>query len=267
MTRIFISYSRSDEIFVRRLASELDQMGENVWIDVDDIPAGVKWSGAIQEGLDTGEVMLVVISPQSMTSPNVEDEWQYFIDQKKQIIPILWQPAKIHFQLNRLQYIDFHNQPFEVAMKELTAQLKGEVKPRHTPAISQPTPRRSPFPIIAGFLGAIFLIAVVVIGVFLLTRPSAGVRNSEGLIKAMTERNFGDAKAFLCEDLRDLDKLQGDKLWGESTDIECIDIGDDEVRCPVTIDAEVATYIFKIDEDDLICRCSIQGEGNRTCLR
>jgi hypothetical protein len=38
-TRIFISYSRHDEDFARRLATSLSDMGADVWIDVEDIPA------------------------------------------------------------------------------------------------------------------------------------------------------------------------------------------------------------------------------------
>lgn len=108
MARIFISYSRTDEVFARRLAGNLDRLGADVWIDVDDIPAGMKWRTAIQQGLNTCEVMIVIISPDSMASTNVEDEWQTFLDDGKPVIPILLRPTdQIHFQLRHLQYIDF----------------------------------------------------------------------------------------------------------------------------------------------------------------
>lgn len=124
MTRIFISYSRTDESFARQLASELSNLSADIWIDVEDIPAGMKWSSAIQQGLDTADVLIVVISPESMTSRNVEDEWQYFLDHDKPVIPILLREAKIHFQLNRVQWIDFKNQPFDVALLDLHGELR-----------------------------------------------------------------------------------------------------------------------------------------------
>src|SRR6266566_6042748 len=108
MTRLFISYSRQDEEFVRKLATDLDQLGAEVWIDLDDIPAGMKWSTAIAQGLKEAEIMIVVISPTSMTSRNVEDEWQYFRDHDKPLMPVLWLPAEVHFQLSRIEFIDFH---------------------------------------------------------------------------------------------------------------------------------------------------------------
>ena len=123
MNRVFISYSRQDEAFARRLATELDQAGADVWIDVDDIPAGMKWSTAIQAGLDSADGMLVVLSPDAMASSNVEDEWQYFMDHDKPVIPIWWRPTKVHFQLHRLQYIDFNTRPFDEAVLDLYAEL------------------------------------------------------------------------------------------------------------------------------------------------
>lgn len=148
MARIFISYSRMDEVFARRLAESFSALGVDVWIDVEDIPAGMKWSSAIQEGLRAAELMLVIISPTSMASINVEDEWQYFLDKKKPVIPVRWIPTDVHFQLNRLQYIDFHQQPYDVAFRRLLQELrrKGLVvdgmadDPEETVPVTNPRP-------------------------------------------------------------------------------------------------------------------------------
>jgi formylglycine-generating enzyme required for sulfatase activity len=124
MPRIFISYSRKDEEFARRLMTSFAETGADVWIDLEDIPAGMKWSSAIQEGLDGADLMVVIISPDSMISRNVEDEWQYYLDHSKPIIPILLKPAKIHFQLSRIQYIDFSNQSYYTALNQLYSEFR-----------------------------------------------------------------------------------------------------------------------------------------------
>lgn len=124
MARIFISYSRTDETFARRLAADLSNLGADVWIDVEDIPAGMNWSSAIQQGLDECEAMLVILSPDSMKSRNVENEWQYVLDHGYPIIPVLWRPTRVHFQLNRLQYIDFHEQEYDSALAQLHSELR-----------------------------------------------------------------------------------------------------------------------------------------------
>ena len=138
MARIFLSYSRKDEPFARRLAGSLSNMGADIWIDVEDIPAGMKWSSAIQQGLDEGDLLIVIISPDSMASRNVEDEWQYYLDHSKAVVPVLLEPAKIHFQLNRLQYIDFFEQAFDIAINQLYAELRRKGLTLAAPAQPQP---------------------------------------------------------------------------------------------------------------------------------
>jgi len=189
--RVFISYSRIDVEFARSLASALSNAGADVWIDVEDIPAGMKWSRAIQQGLDTAEAMLVVISPESVDSHNVEDEWQYFMDQGKPVIPILWRPAKMPFQLNRLQYIDFQAQSFDSAFSQLIGELNRRGvqlnQPSHIPQVAatpQPKPitptqtqsqRLNRMPLIVG----LFLVAIVIAGAGLLLPGMLADRPSE----------------------------------------------------------------------------------------
>lgn len=124
MPSIFISYSRVDQAFAVELASELTDAGADVWLDLDDIAAGVNWSQAIQMGLDECDALLILLSPDSMASENVRDEWQYAKDQGTVLIPILWRPTRVHFQLHRLQFIDFHNQDFDTAFRQLRGELR-----------------------------------------------------------------------------------------------------------------------------------------------
>jgi hypothetical protein len=143
MPRLFISYSRMDEVFARQLATSLSTMGGDIWIDIRDIPAGMKWSSAIQEGLDNCDAMIIIISPASMASQNVEDEWQYYRDRGKIIVPVMIQPTQLHYQLGRLQYINFHTQPYNIALSQLHAELyrKGIILSPPPNAVTQPVPR------------------------------------------------------------------------------------------------------------------------------
>lgn len=123
-TRIFLSYSRKDQAFAWRLAQALSSAALDVWIDIDDIPAGQKWSTAIQEGLMTSAALIVVLSPAAMASRHVEDEWQYFLDRGKPVIPVLLTPTDVHFELSRLQYVSFYRQKFNVALLQLLTELR-----------------------------------------------------------------------------------------------------------------------------------------------
>jgi hypothetical protein len=151
MARIFISYARKYEPFARQLATSLSNLGADVWIDVEDIPAGMKWSSAIQQGLDLCDVMLVIIAPESMASVNVEDEWQYYLDNKKPVIPILYVPAKVHFQLSRIQYVDFHRQDYDTALRQLYSELRHKgaaLNPLPNGNTSAQIPDQQPLPVI-----------------------------------------------------------------------------------------------------------------------
>ncbi len=123
MARIFISYSRKDEPFARKLAISLAAIGADIWIDVEDIPAGANWSSAIQQGLNLCEAMILVLTPSSTESPNVDDEWQFYRDNQKPIVPVLLEETTVHYQLSRLQYVKFHGQDYATAFEQLQSQL------------------------------------------------------------------------------------------------------------------------------------------------
>lgn len=143
MPRLFISYSRNDEAFARRLATSLSEMGGDIWIDIKDIPVGMKWSSAIQQGLDICDAMIVILTPASASSQNVEDEWQYYRDRGKPIVPVLVAPAQLHYQLSRLQYINFYSQSYDIGLTQLHAELwrSGIALRQPANAVTMPVPR------------------------------------------------------------------------------------------------------------------------------
>lgn len=219
MAQIFISYSRKDVDFARKLAASLSDLGADIWIDVEDIPAGMNWSYAIQQGLDQCDILLLVMSPESMNSKNVENEWQYVLDQGKSVIPIRWRPAKPHFQLNRLQYHDFHNRDYEQAFRGLHFSLiyqgidlpavKGDAKsppsPHSTPFLgdaptSDTTPTRTKRRWLFSMIGLLSLLIVLAIGASILK----GKDGSETTDKGTSVTLDGDTIASVMENRADI---------------------------------------------------------------
>ncbi|MDK3161672.1 toll/interleukin-1 receptor domain-containing protein [Kamptonema cortianum] len=195
MATLFISYSRTDEEFARRLASSLVQLGASVWIDVDEIPAGMKWSRAIQEGLDTCDALILIITPAAMQSENVEDEWQYILDQRKPVFPVLLIPTRIHFQLSRLQYVDFHTQRFETALIQLHSELRRRgivLAPITADNRDVPVPRQQPLEVMTaselpaarnrrsrGILAGIIALILVMLSIVLIIASSSSIFSLE----------------------------------------------------------------------------------------
>ena len=100
------------------------------------------------QGLKLCQVMIVVISPAAMNSRNVEDEWQYFLDKNKPVVPILLKPTDIDFQLNPIQRIDFHTEAYDTALQYLFLELESrKVHLAPDAIVARPTViGRRPFP-------------------------------------------------------------------------------------------------------------------------
>lgn len=112
--QIFISYARADSAFARRLVEDLSEYDLALWLDVINIPKGANWDIEVQKGLDSSDLMLVLLSPDSVNSQNVADEWSYFIEKNKPVLPLLIAPTEVPFRLSRRQRIDF-TADYEVA--------------------------------------------------------------------------------------------------------------------------------------------------------
>ncbi len=125
--QIFVSYSRVDKAFAQRLVDDLVKNHYHTWFDLQDIPHGANWDLEVQRGLEVCDTMVVMLSPPSAASQNVADEWSYFIEKKKRIIPLLIQPTDVPFRLSRRQRVDF-TQGYDQGLAELLRALQ-EVVP------------------------------------------------------------------------------------------------------------------------------------------
>ena len=119
----FLSYSRSNSEFAVKLAKDLKKSGIDIWIDQLDIEPGSRWDRSIQEALNTSKRMLVIFTPESISSNNVMDEVSFALEKGKKVIPILLEPCEIPFRLRRLQHIDF-TESYDDGLQKLTAFIK-----------------------------------------------------------------------------------------------------------------------------------------------
>ncbi|GAB2811677.1 TIR domain-containing protein [Ferruginibacter profundus] len=103
----FISYTRTDATFALQLAKDIKNAGINLWIDQLDIAAGARWDLEVEKALKSADGILVILSPQSVSSNNVLDEISYAFDEGKRIIPIHLAACEVPFRIRRLQYVDF----------------------------------------------------------------------------------------------------------------------------------------------------------------
>jgi WD40 repeat protein len=102
-TKVFISYSRKNKAFVRKLNAALDEAGLDAWVDWDGIPLTVDWMNEITNSITSSNVFLFVMSPDSLKSEFCAKELELAIAGNKKIIPIVYaepeKRQKVHAKL------------------------------------------------------------------------------------------------------------------------------------------------------------------------
>ncbi len=90
---VFLSYSRKDSDFARRLGEALAARDKEVWADWEDIPATAEWRGEISSGIDAADSFAFVISPDSLRSEECGKELTHALEHGKRIVPLLYRDA------------------------------------------------------------------------------------------------------------------------------------------------------------------------------
>ena len=93
MPDVFLSYARSDSVFVRGLADELERAGKTVWIDTEGIGDGEVFPEAIRTAIEGSDAFLFVITPASVASRYCETEVEYADSLHKRLVPVLREPV------------------------------------------------------------------------------------------------------------------------------------------------------------------------------
>ena len=90
---VFLSYSRLDGAFVRRLFSALRARGKDVWVDVDGIRDGEVFPDALHRAIESSDAFVFVISPDSVHSSFCEEEVEHAAHLNKRIVPLSLRPV------------------------------------------------------------------------------------------------------------------------------------------------------------------------------
>jgi WD40 repeat protein len=93
MPDVFVSYSRRDSGFVRRLADAISAGGRDVWLDTEGIADGEVFPEAIKRAIEQSDTFLFVITPSAVNSAYCENEVDYARQMQKRIVPVLREPV------------------------------------------------------------------------------------------------------------------------------------------------------------------------------
>ena len=107
MQKIFISYSRKDIDFVRKLAGDLEKAGYDVWWDITDLRGGDDWVKALPAAIEAAEYFIIILTPNSIKSEWVQKEYTQALSLHKKIIPMMFEMCDVPFALNTVNYVNF----------------------------------------------------------------------------------------------------------------------------------------------------------------
>lgn len=130
MTQVFISYSRKDIDFVRRLHEALEARQHDTWVDWEGIPPVDKWMDRIHAAIDATEAFCFVISPDSITSDVCSQELAYAVEHNKRLIPILHREpdAPVPQDLAKINYVFAReDDPFEPVVDTLIEAIETDL--------------------------------------------------------------------------------------------------------------------------------------------
>jgi len=86
---VFISYSRKDKLFVRKLVAGLEADNISVWVDWEGIPPSADWMSEISEAVQGSDAFICVITPDWLRSKVCAEEYDLGLQYNKKLIPIL----------------------------------------------------------------------------------------------------------------------------------------------------------------------------------
>ena len=98
MSHIFISYVEEDSSLVQEVAEGLEASGYKTWYYERDSVPGLSYLEQMGEAIDDAQAMVLVISPQSVTSRQVTTEVVRAHEQAKPFIPLLHGLSHAEFQ-------------------------------------------------------------------------------------------------------------------------------------------------------------------------
>ena len=110
---VFMSYSRRDDVVMRRIVAFLREQGIKVWVDNEKlIPGTPVWEKEIEKAVQGASAVVVVLSPDSKDSEWVRREISLADQYEKRVFPLLVrgdEKTSISIRLIGRQYVDIRS--------------------------------------------------------------------------------------------------------------------------------------------------------------
>lgn len=127
---VFISHSSKDKEFVRKLASDLNANGIQVWLDELRIQVGDSIPLKIAQGLAESDFFLIVVSHNSVNSEWIQKELdnalvQEIESKRVRVLPVKIDDAEVPVIIRAKKHANF-SASYDEGLKELIAAIKAK---------------------------------------------------------------------------------------------------------------------------------------------
>jgi len=140
---VFLSHNRVDKPWVSQLAADLQRYGVRVWLDQKVLRPGDRCVQGLEEALAQSRVVALVVSPESMASDWVREEYDRAIAQQKRLIPVLIRDAPLWEFLDSRHRVDFRDpRTYDANVRQLVRGITEAEPPAslHLPAPTTAAP-------------------------------------------------------------------------------------------------------------------------------
>ena len=123
---VFLSYHSGDSEWVSQLKGDLVSKGIRVWLDSEQIRPGDRFPGALARAIDQVSSIIVVLSPGSVASPWVEEEFNLALAKRRRVIAVLIEEVEPPGFLQGRTWVDFRDPAtFEASVEQLVFGITG----------------------------------------------------------------------------------------------------------------------------------------------
>jgi hypothetical protein len=140
--KIFISYSRDDRPFVKRLSGDLRRFGLDTWVDIENIKPGLRWDTELDRAIKESDALIFVLSQNMVASRWVLAELQHFASAgKKKIFPVVIEDidsSHVPTAISDIQWADFRHS-YDHGLRTLLGAFG--VDPAAVPTETAPLPK------------------------------------------------------------------------------------------------------------------------------
>ena len=109
MSRIFLSYSRSNKDVVKNLEEDFEALGHTVWFD-NQISGGEEWWNEILDEIRKCDLLAIVLNDSNISSA-CKSEYTYAMEVGKPVLPILISedisPNLLPSELSNIQFVKY----------------------------------------------------------------------------------------------------------------------------------------------------------------